>query len=236
MIMKLLLRAVLFCCCIIPPFAVADAFQAGLSAMERGHYSTAMRAWLKLGKAGAAEAQNNVGHLYEEGYGVSQNYAEAMVWYRQAADQGLAEAQHNVGMLYYHGYGVAKNFRESLKWFKRASQQDLADSQYMLGLSYHQGKGVGLDYEFAKYWFYKSAVQSYANAQFMYAYMLQAGDGGESEPLKALVWSELAERNGKTDASDISNLSRLLVEDAEQARVPALASQCLESNYEQCPK
>ena len=95
---------------------------------------------------------------------------------------------------------------------------------------------MGLDYEFAKYWFYKAAIQGYANAQFMYAYMLQAGDGGESEPAKALVWSELASRNGKTDASDISNLSKLLVDDDELAKVPALARQCLESNYQQCPK
>ena len=234
--MKQVLRNLLFCCCIASPLAIADGFQAGLAALERGHYATAMRAWLKLGRDGVAEAQNNIGHLYEEGYGVSQNYAEAMAWYRQAADQGLAEAQHNVGMLYYHGYGVAQNFRESLKWFTRASQQDLPDSQYMLGLSYHQGKGVALDYAFAKYWFHKSAIQDYANAQFMYAYMLQAGDGGESEPMKALVWSELASRNGKTDASDISNLSKLLVDDDELAKVPDLARQCIESNYQQCPK
>ena len=109
--MKQILRNLLLCCCVASPIVVADAFQAGLAALERGHYSTAMRAWLKLARAGAAEAQNNVGHLYEEGYGVSQSYAEAMVWYRQAADQELAEAQHNVGMLYYHGYGVAQNFR-----------------------------------------------------------------------------------------------------------------------------
>ena len=72
------------------------------------------------------EAQNNVGHLYEQGYGVSQNYTEAMTWYQQAADQGLAEAQHNVGMLYYHGYGVAENQRAAAAWFKRAAVQELA--------------------------------------------------------------------------------------------------------------
>ena len=90
--MKQILRNLLFCCCIASPLAIADGFQAGLAALERGHYATAMRAWLKLGRAGVAEAQNNIGHLYEEGYGVSQNYAEAMAWYRQAADQGLAIA------------------------------------------------------------------------------------------------------------------------------------------------
>jgi TPR repeat protein len=93
-----------------------------------------------------------------------------------------------------------------------------------------------LDYEFAKYWFLKSAKQSYANAQFMLAFMLQAGDGGEPEPFKALVWSELARRNGKTDADDISNLSKLLVGDEDIAKALVYADQCLETNYEKCPQ
>ena len=234
--MKYFLRIIIVCNCMASPLALGEAFQAGLNALERGHYSTAMRAWLKLARDDAAEAQNNVGHMYEEGYGVSQSYARAMAWYKQAAEQGLPEAQHNVGMLYYHGYGTAQNYPVAKQWFKRAAQQELADSQYMLGLAYHQGKGVGLDYEFAKYWFLKSAKQSYANAQFMLAFMLQAGDGGEPEPLKALVWSELARRNGKTDADDISNLSKLLVGDEDIAKALVYADQCLATNYEKCPQ
>ena len=234
--MKYFLRIIIVCNCMASPLALGEAFQAGLNALERGHYATAMRAWLKLARDGAAEAQNNVGHMYEEGYGVSQSYARAMAWYKQAAEQGLPEAQHNVGMLYYHGYGTAQNYPVAKQWFKRAAQQELADSQYMLGLAYHQGKGVGLDYEFAKYWFLKSAKQSYANAQFMLAFMLQAGDGGEPEPLKALVWSELARRNGKADADDISNLSKLLVGDEDIAKALVYADQCLATNYEKCPQ
>lgn len=232
--MKYFLRIIIVCSCMASPLALGEAFQAGLNALERGHYSTAMRAWLKLARDGAAQAQNNVGHMYEEGYGVSQSYAQAMAWYKQAAEQGLPEAQHNVGMLYYHGYGTAQNYPVAMQWFKRAAQQELADSQYMLGLAYHQGKGVGLDYEFAKYWFLKSAKQSYANAQFMLAFMLQAG--GEPERFKALVWSELARRNGKTDADDISNLSKLLVKDEDIAKALVYADQCLKTNYEKCPQ
>ena len=214
----------------------AGPFEAGLSALDRAHYATAMRAWLELANEGAAEAQNNVGHLYEQGFGVSQNYATAMKWYRLAADQDLAEAQHNMGMLYYHGYGTAKNERVAIKWFKRAAQQGLADSEYMVGLAYHQGKGVPLDYELAKYWFLKSAKQSYANGQFMLAFMFQAGDGGDSEPAKALVWSELARRNGKADASDISDLSKLLVADEEIPKAITYADECVKTNYEKCPQ
>mgnify|MGYP000647756074 FL=1 len=106
----------------------------------------------------------------------------------------------------------------------------------MLGLAYHQGKGVPLDYEFAKYWFLQSAKQSYANGQFMLAFMFQAGDGGNSEPFKALVWSELARRNGKTDASDISDLSKLLVADEEIPKAIGVADECVKTNYKKCPQ
>ena len=234
--MNYFLRLMIVCSCMASPLTLGEPFEAGLSALERGHYATAMRAWLKLARSGVAEAQNNVGHMYEEGYGVSQNYAQAMIWYKQAAEQGLPEAQHNVGMLYYHGYGTAQNYRVAISWFNRAAQSDLADSQYMLGLAYHQGKGVGLDYEFAKYWFLKSAKQAYANAQFMLAFMLQAGDGGDSEPFKALVWAELARRNGKMDTADISGLSKLLVDDEDVSNALVSADRCLETNYEQCPQ
>jgi TPR repeat protein len=34
--------------------------------------------------------------LYERGWGVAQDYGEAMGWYRRSADQQLDEAQNNI--------------------------------------------------------------------------------------------------------------------------------------------
>ena len=110
-------------------FAQTDRFDAGLAAKERGHYATALRSWLPMAQDGNAEAQNNMGHMYEEGFGVAQNYATAMEWYRQAAASGLAEAEHNIGLLYNNGYGVAQNFIEAVKWFKLAAAKDLKESE-----------------------------------------------------------------------------------------------------------
>lgn len=217
---------------IAPSFA--DAFQAGVSALKRGHYSTAMRAWIPMAERGVAQAQNNVGHLYEEGYGVSQNYTEAMNWYKKAANQGLAEAQHNVGMLYYHGYGVRQNERAAHKWFNLAAQQDLRDAQYMLGLSYYLGKGVTQNNTLARAWFYKSAKQAYGNAQMMFAYMLQAGDGGKPQPEMAIVWALLAERNGVTDARDIAYHAELMLSDQQMAMANKLVEKCLSTNLKEC--
>ena len=47
---------------------------------------------------GDAVAQNNLGYMYDNGYGVPENDAEAIKWYRKAADQGHANAQYNLGL------------------------------------------------------------------------------------------------------------------------------------------
>ena len=44
--------------------------------------------------------------MYATGQGVSQDYAEALKWYRKATEQGLAEAQLNLGLMYYNGWGT----------------------------------------------------------------------------------------------------------------------------------
>jgi len=214
-----------------------DSFEAGLRAKERGHYATALRAWQSLANQGVPQAQNNMGHMSEEGLGVTQDYARAMSWYKSAANQGLKEAQHNVGLLYYHGYGVAKNTREALSWFKLAAAQKLADSEYMIGLLLHNGESVGLDYQQAKVWFLRAARQNYGPGQLMTAFMLQAGEGQDPEPFKAYVWAKVAETNGLTeDAQAIYNLSMLQLDADDVPKAEAAALQCVASRFADCPE
>ena len=102
--MSAISRGLLLCAlCWLPLLGVADnredQLRAGLAAMDRQHYATAMRAWYDLAVAGDPQAQHNIGYLYEEGLGVTQQYDVAMDWYRRAADGGLAEANHNLGMM-----------------------------------------------------------------------------------------------------------------------------------------
>ena len=47
----------------------SEPFVAGLNAMDREHYATAFRAWKGLADSGEAEAQNNLGFLYQHGHG-----------------------------------------------------------------------------------------------------------------------------------------------------------------------
>jgi len=220
------------------PIALAqqDRFESGLASKDRGHYATALRAWLPMAESGNAEAQNNVGYMYEEGLGVPQNYLLAMNWYRQAADNGLAEAQHNMGMLYHHGYGVAENLGEAFRWFKMAADQELAESEYMLALAFESGEGTELNYTEAKRLFLSAARKNYVPAQLMYAFMLQAGEGGDSEPFSAYVWGKIAELNGSDAAIDITTLSTVQLEDEEIIEAEQVIANCRANDLTKCPE
>ena len=87
--------------------------KSGIAAMKRQHYATALRAFRAEAEEGDAQAENNIGYMYEYGWGVPQDYNKAMKWYKRAAKKSLAEAEYNVGILYHNGYGVAKNNSEA---------------------------------------------------------------------------------------------------------------------------
>ena len=58
---------------------------------------------------GHADAENNLGTMYNSGQGVSQDFLEAVRWFRLAADQGSANAQNNLAVAFDDGQGAPKN-------------------------------------------------------------------------------------------------------------------------------
>jgi len=58
--------------------------------------------------------------MYDEGYGVPQDYAEAVRWYRLAAEQGDALAQNNLGTMYGRGLGVPQDHATAHMWLNIA--------------------------------------------------------------------------------------------------------------------
>ena len=67
-------------------------------------------------EAGAADAQYDLGFLYDNGYGVAQDYQAALTWYRKAAEQGHAYALWNLGVMHAHGIGRAKDYTQAEAW------------------------------------------------------------------------------------------------------------------------
>jgi TPR repeat protein len=72
---------------------------------------------------GDVDAQYNLGVMYDQGYGVLQDYNQAIYWYKKAAEQGLAKAQVNLGGSYFKGRGVIKDDVEAYVWWNVAAAQ-----------------------------------------------------------------------------------------------------------------
>ena len=96
-------------------------FQAGFAAYQKGDYAAALREWTPLAEQGDAKAQYNLGVMYQQGQGVSQDYKTAVKWYALAAEQGDAEAQFNLGVMYFEGQGVLQDYVTAHMWANMAS-------------------------------------------------------------------------------------------------------------------
>ena len=78
-------------------------------------------------RKGNAEAQYQLGVIYERGDDQEQNFYKAVRWHRKAAKQGHAKAQAHLGELLATGQGVGEvNYVEAIKWMKMAERYQSA--------------------------------------------------------------------------------------------------------------
>ena len=85
---------------------------------------TMLRPWVGIARQLTGEmplAQNHIGWLYQNGWGVARDYVEAMDWYRKAADRGNALAQNHIGLLYQNGWGVPQDSAEAQVRMQKAA-------------------------------------------------------------------------------------------------------------------
>ena len=135
------------------------------SVEDRGYAGKMVRMLEEAADQGHADAQYNIGVIYDNGHGVAQYDSATMKWFRMAADQELAEAQGNLGSMYESGQGVAQDYSAAMKWYRMAADQGDALAQYNLGCMYYQGQGVAQDYSAAMKWYRMAADQGDAKAQ-----------------------------------------------------------------------
>ena len=104
------------------PAWAADS-EAGWQSYDRGDYATALKECRPLAEQGDANAQFNLGVMYDMGQGVPQDDTEAVRWYRLAAEQGHAIAQSNLGLMYAQGQGIPQDVVQAHMWVNLAAGQ-----------------------------------------------------------------------------------------------------------------
>ena len=101
----------------------ADTWDDAVAAYGSSDYETAMRLFRPFAEQGNADAQYNLGAMYDKGQGVPQDYAEAVKWYRMGAEQGDAFAQVVLGVRYGNGQGVPQDYVLAHMWLNLAVAQ-----------------------------------------------------------------------------------------------------------------
>ena len=210
-----------------------ERLNAGLAALKREHYATALRSWLPLAEAGDPEAQANVGYMYEEGLGVSQQLDVAVGWYEKAAASGSMQANHNLGMIFAEGRGTPQSWVRALRYFEKAAS-DIPASRYMIGYTYFQGEGNIQNRPRAFREFMDAALDGYADAQYMVAFMYLDGSGIPKQPIQAYVWASIAQNNDQSQAAEIVDAAINRLSSGQATRADGLVRVCVAGGLESC--
>lgn len=115
-----------------------------------------------LAEQGDAQAQVELGDLYNNGGEVPRNRVEAVKWYRLAAEQRDPIGQQRLGDMYEFGLGVLADDAEAFKWMKLAAEQGNEKAQVSLGGYYARGDGVKQDLTMSYVWWAIAAARETA--------------------------------------------------------------------------
>ena len=127
-----------------------DLFDTAINSLGRKEFTTALQLFTDLANRGMAEAQINLGMMFESGQGVLQNFDEAIKWYQLAASQGLIKAQEKLNLLvskaaaaqvnfglgvaFENGQGVPQDIMEAIRWYQLSADRGLIKAQEKLNL------------------------------------------------------------------------------------------------------
>ena len=119
---------------------------------------------MELALTGSAEAQFNVGEMYEKGSGVPANMKSAFTWFELAAKQDHQKAQYKVAYMYFRGEGVDANPAKAFQMMDRLAKIGYARAQYYLALMYETGVGTVRNLDHAQLWYNRASASGYAAA------------------------------------------------------------------------
>ena len=196
----------------------------GLSDAEVGLALADSIAALKAkAEKGDLKSQFILGTIYYAGIGVTQDYVEAVKWYRKAAISKVpvVNAQYMLGFCYYKGLGVTQDYAVAGKWFRKAAELNYAEAQLVLGVCYANGEGVAKNKMEAVRWYRKAAEQNNSDAQCNLGNCYANGEGVAKDDVEAVKWyRKAAEQNCALAQDNLGNCyanGRGVVKDAVEA-------------------
>lgn len=126
----------------------------------------------------------------------SQNYSEALKWYKKSAENGNTEAMATVSFFYSLGKGVFPDEKEAFTWLQRAAERGHTQSMAILADMYVSGEEINKDLQKAFEFYSKAAEQGDCDAAFQLAEMYENGICTKQNSKQALIWYEKSAESG----------------------------------------
>lgn len=181
----------------LPPDA---EMERALAAAQQGDYAAALDIWERLGRAGHARAQNNIGACFAEGLGgLDRDPALAERWLSLSAAGGDPVGQRNLAALYFKGEGVAQDYRRAAELYRAAAEQGDGPAQDMLSWMLLEGEVIAPDHAEARRWAECAADQQIASAMTRLGMLYHNALGVERDPVQAARWWRSGAERGDAD-------------------------------------
>jgi TPR repeat protein len=152
---------------------------------QQKNYAEARYYYQQAAELDDALAQYQLGEIYSQAQGTTQNQQLATKWYQQAAEQGHTQAQFKLAYRYSKGQGVKQDHKQSIYWYQLAAEQGQLVAQYNLAYLFAHGQVTHRDYQQAAYWYQKAAAQGDADAQNNLGKLYENGQGVIKDVVKA---------------------------------------------------
>lgn len=126
---------------------------------------------IKLAKKGDAEAQFNVGEMYEIGFGVKQDKKEARYWVSRSANKKHKAAGFKLLYWDMEREGLKGENKAKVKELNKMAKQGNPQAQYYLGKMHAHGIGVNKNSDVAVYWLNKAVLVDALEAEVELAFV-----------------------------------------------------------------
>lgn len=177
--------------------ANVDPLEQARAAIDEQRYSEAVELIVPLARNGDATAQNMLGILYGQGWGVDKDLDKARQWFEQAAAGGSGRAFYNLASMYATGNGVPKDCARAVELLRTPAQAGDPVAQVNLGSLYADGSEcTPQDFDEAIRWYRMAAEQNDPLAQHSLGAFYATGQGVEQSYATAMEWYKKAAAQG----------------------------------------
>ena len=133
-------------------------------------------------------ACNQIGWLYQNGFGVEQDYSLAMEYFEKSFDLGSPVAMNNIGWSYQNGFGVEQDYTLAFEWYMKSANLGCFGGINNIGWFYLNGLGIEQDYSLAMDYFKKGADLGDSAAMNNIGWIYENGLGVEQDYELAFEW------------------------------------------------